>query len=163
VTTPTELLERSRSGDAGETHQNGADRLPQDGIMNKQPSPSNGAATLAEPAARRPERIALQFAIEVCGFDRCGRFFTERSETYNVSDAGCRFYLRTEVERDAVVALRLIDRYEHPGNASSPILFQVAHIERDSTGWAVGALKLHAEDAWPAQPTSSRGAPPSFD
>jgi len=131
--------------------------------MNKQTMTWKEHAPLSGLAPQRPQRYAVQFSIDVCGLDCCGRFFTERSETYNVSDAGCRFYLRTEVERDAVVALRLIDRYEHPGNASSPILFQVAHIERDSTGWAVGALKLHAEDAWPAQPTSSRGAPPSFD
>ena len=158
MTTPTELLERSRSGDAGETHQNGADRLPLDGIMNKQPAPSNGAATLAEPAARRPERIALQFAIEVCGFDRCGRFFTERSETCNVSAGGCKFYLRTEVEREAVVALRVIERFERGGSNGAPVLFQVAHMERESSGWSLGALKLRAEDWWPMQMAPAGGA-----
>jgi hypothetical protein len=102
--------------------------------MDMQTSPSNGSATAAESAARRPERIALQFAIEVCGFDRRGRFFTERSETSNVSVGGCKFYLRTEVEREAVLALRAIERHDSRGRGSAPVLFQVTHIERESSG-----------------------------
>jgi len=126
--------------------------------MNKQPTPPNRSATLAEPAARRPERIALQFAIEVCGFDRCGRFFTERSETCNVSAGGCKFYLRTEVEREAVVALRVIERLERGGSNAAPVLFQVAHMERESSGWTLGALKLRAEDWWPVRLAPAGGA-----
>ena len=118
--------------------------------MNKQTLPSNGSRTLAASAAR-PERIALQFAIEVCGFDRCGRFFTERSETSNVSVGGCEFYLRTEVEREAVVALRVIERFARGGNNAAPVLFQVAHMERQPSGWSLGAWKLRAEDLWPMQ------------
>jgi hypothetical protein len=158
MTTRTELLERRGSVDAGVTHENGADRLRQDGTMNKQSAPSDGSARLAEPAARRPERIALQFAIEVCGFDRCGRYFTERSETCNVSAGGCRFYLRTEVEREAVVALRVIERFEHSGSNAAPVLFQVAHMERESSGWTLGALKLRAEEWWPMQLAPAGGA-----
>jgi hypothetical protein len=131
--------------------------------MNKQTVSLEDRAPHTVLAPQRPHRFALQFSIDVCGFDRCGRFFTERSETCDVSDAGCKFYLRTEVERDAVVALRLIDRYDRRANASSPMLFQIAHVERDSSGWILGALKLHAEDAWPAQPAASHGAPRSFD
>jgi hypothetical protein len=148
---PPELLERGGPVAAGETNETSDSRLRQDGTMNKQTLPSNGSATLAELTARRPERIALQFAIEVCGFDRCGRYFTERSETSNVSVGGCKFYLRTEVDREAVVALRVIERYDHRGNDAAPVLFQVAHIERESGGWTLGALKLRAEDLWPMQ------------
>jgi hypothetical protein len=158
VTTRTELLERRGSVDAGVTHENGADPLRQNGIMNKHISPSNGSAALAESVARRPERIALQFAIEVCGFDRCGRFFTERSETCNVSAGGCKFYLRTEVDREAVVALRVIERFERGGSNAAPVLFQVAHMQRESSGWTLGALKLRAEDWWPMQVAPARGA-----
>jgi hypothetical protein len=158
MTTPTELLERSGSGDAGVTRENGADRLRQDGAMNKQSTLSDGSARLPEPAARRPERIALQFAIEVCGFDRCGRFFTERSETCNVSAGGCKFYLRTEVDREAIVALRVIERFEHGRSNASPVLFQVAHMERESSGWTLGALKLRADDWWPMQMALAGGA-----
>jgi hypothetical protein len=59
--------------------------------------------------------------------------------------------LRTEVEREAVVALRVIDRFERRGNNAAPVLFQVAHIERESSGWSLGAMKLRADDLWPMQ------------
>jgi hypothetical protein len=130
--------------------------------MNKQTSPSKGSVAVAELTAQRPERIALQFAIEVCGFDRCGRFFTERSETCNVSVGGCKFYLRTEVDREAVVALRVIERYDQRGYGSAPVLFQVTRIERESSGWSLGVLKLHADDLWPMRPPRADGTP-SFD
>jgi hypothetical protein len=123
--------------------------MGQDGYMSRQAASSNLPAGLAEFGAQRPERIALQLSIEVCGFDRCGRFFTEHSETCDVSDGGCKFYLRTEVEREAVVALRVIERYHQRGNGAAPVLFQVAYMERGASGWTLGALKLRAEDSWP--------------
>ena len=89
--------------------------------MNKQTIASNDYATLAELGVQRAERFALQLSIEVCGFDRCGRFFTERSETCDISDGGCKFYLRTEVDREAVVALRVIERHDQRGNESGDI------------------------------------------
>jgi hypothetical protein len=119
--------------------------------MNKQTSPAKGSAAMAELPTQRPQRTALRLSIEVCGFDRCGRFFTERSETCDVSDAGCKFYLRTEVDREAVVALRVLERYDNRGSGAPPMLFQVARIEHEPTGWALGALKLHADDLWPMQ------------
>jgi hypothetical protein len=133
----------------GEMNLDEPERIGQDGYMSRQAASSNLPAGLAEFGAQRPERIALQLSIEVCGFDRCGRFFTERSETCDVSDGGCKFYLRTEVEREAVVALRVIELYHQRGNGAAPVLFQVTHIERGSSGWTLGALKLRAEDSWP--------------
>jgi hypothetical protein len=157
MTMTRELLERSSTAAGGKANGTSADRLRQDGTMNKQTLPSNESRTQAE-LTLRPERIALQFAIEVCGFDRCGRFFTERSETSNVSVGGCKFYLRTEVEHEAVVALRVIERSEQRGNNAAPVLFQVAHMERQSSGWILGAWKLRAEDLWPMQIAPNAGA-----
>ena len=117
--------------------------------MSRQTVPSNLSSALAELGSQRAERIASQLSIEVCGFDRCGRFFTERSETCDVSDAGCKFYLRTEVEREAVVALRVIKRSDRRRSVAAPVLFQVARMERGSSGWTLGAWKLRAEDSWP--------------
>jgi hypothetical protein len=91
MTMMRELLERSGTSDGGEMNGASSDHLRQDGTTNKPTSPSNGSTTPAEATARRPARLAMQFAIEVCGFDRCGRFFTERSDTRNVSDGGCKF------------------------------------------------------------------------
>jgi hypothetical protein len=118
-------------------------------MMNKRTVAPHEYATLAELGMQRAERFALQLSIEVCGFDRGGRFFTERSETCDISDGGYKFYLRTEVDREAVVALRVIERYDQRGNGAAPVLFQVANMERGSNGWTLGALKLRTEDSWP--------------
>jgi hypothetical protein len=131
--------------------------------MSRQTVSSKVSTALAELGSQRPERIASQLSIEVCGFDRCGRFFTERSETCDVSDGGCKFYLRTEVEREAVVALRVIERSERRGNAAAPVLFQVAHMERGSSGWTLGAFKLRADDSWPMPGAQARRGAASFD
>jgi hypothetical protein len=139
------------------------ERFGQDGIMSRQVVSSSVSTTLAELSSQRAERFALQLCIEVCGFDRCGRFFSERSETCDVSDAGCKFYLRTEVDRESVLALRVIERDEQRGNGAAPVLFQVAHMERGSSGWTLGALKLRAEDSWPMRNLHARGGQASFD
>ena len=131
--------------------------------MNKQTVQSQATTTLTESGPQRAERFALQLSIEVCGFDRCGRFFTERSETCDVSDGGCKFYLRTEVEREAVVALRIIERYDQRGNGAAPVLFQVANVQRGSNGWTLGALKLRVEDSWPMRSLHARDRAASFD
>ncbi len=80
-----------------------------------------------------------------------------------MSDGGCKFYLRTEVEREAVVALRVIERYDQRGRWRAPVLFQVAQIERESSGWTLGALKLRPEDSWPMRSVHAHGGAPSFD
>jgi hypothetical protein len=131
--------------------------------MSRQTVPSNLSSALAELGSQRAERIASQLSIEVCGFDRCGRFFTERSETCDVSDAGCKFYLRTEVEREAVVALRVIKRSDRRRSVAAPVLFQVAHMERGSSGWTLGAWKLRAEDSWPVPGVPARDGAASFE
>ena len=48
---------------------------------------------------RREQRVASAFRVEVCGFNRHGRFFTERTLTSNISDGGCQLSLHVEVER----------------------------------------------------------------
>ena len=158
------LLARGRQcRGSGEINLDEREGVGQDGIMSRQTVPSNLSTALAEFGSQRAERIASQLSIEVCGFDRCGRFFTERSETCDVSDAGCKFYLRTEVEREAVVALRVITRSDRRGSVAAPVLFQVAHMERGSSGWTLGAWKLRAEDSWPVPGVQARDGAASFE
>lgn len=96
---------------------------------------------------KRESRIALRFTIEVCGFDRFGKFFSERSETTNVSRHGCKFRVHTEIMPEAVVAIRVI-RAKQPGSPSSPSLFQVARTEPHHEGWSAGASILQQGDVW---------------
>ncbi len=85
--------------------------------------------------------------IEVCGFDRYGKFFTERTETTDVSRRGCRFQLHTEILPETVVAIRVV-RKDHVKSVTSPVLFQVARTETVNDGWAAGAATLQAGDVW---------------
>jgi hypothetical protein len=96
---------------------------------------------------QRESRISLRFLIEVCGFDRFGKFFTERSETSNVSRHGCKFSLKTEVSPESVLAIRVL-RSKGPDSPTPPSLFQVAYAERAREGWHAGASTLGPSDVW---------------
>lgn len=106
----------------------------------------------------REERRPLQIPVEVCGFNLRGRFFSERSETSNVSVGGCKFCLRTQIVPDAIVALRVVSGHKRGGQGTSPVLFQVVRVERDSNQWVVGAIKLQSDELWPATFTDSHAA-----
>jgi hypothetical protein len=54
---------------------------------------------------RQEQRVDLELVIEVCGFDSFLRFFTERTETRNVSGWSCQFPLRIGVSEEAVLAV----------------------------------------------------------
>jgi hypothetical protein len=97
---------------------------------------------------RREQRLARAFRVEVCGFNRLGRFFTERTLTSNISDGGCQFCLRIEVEKDSVVALRVIDHDNGREIDSRPVLFQVERMEQQDRGWTLGVSKLQSEPIW---------------
>ncbi len=97
---------------------------------------------------RREKRIPLVFPIEVSGFDRYGRFFSERTVTADVSESGCRFPLKTEVERGAVVAIKLVSRHTNRTQPDRPLLFKVARVVEESKGWTLGAAKLQPESLW---------------
>jgi hypothetical protein len=59
--------------------------------------------------------------------------------------------------------LRVIERCDRRGSVAAPVLFQVAHMERGSSGWTLGALKLRAEDSWPMAGVHGRGEAAAFD
>jgi hypothetical protein len=105
---------------------------------------------LEEPARqpRREQRVASAFRVEVCGFNRFGRFFTERTFTANISDGGCQFSLQMEVEEKSVVALRVIERRNGHEMDSRPALFQVERIVRQAGRWTLGVSKLLPVPVW---------------
>jgi hypothetical protein len=100
---------------------------------------------------RRESRVALTFPIEVCGFNRLGRFFTERTTTSDISDGGCKFRLRTEIEREAVLAIRVIARRNGKEIDFRPTLFQVMWLEKRPEGWMMGTMKLQRVALWPVE------------
>ena len=97
---------------------------------------------------RKGKRVCLTFPIEVSGFDRSGRLFSERTVTQDISEAGCRFRMKTKAERGDVVAIKLLSRRDGPGPLARPLLFQIMWIKREEEAWIAGALKLQPEDLW---------------
>ncbi len=97
---------------------------------------------------RRERRIPLAFSIEVSGFDQGGRFFTARTVTTDISESGCRFGLKVQVDRGAVVAMKLVNRESSRAFPERPLLFQVARVSQEGDGWVVGAVKLQPESLW---------------
>jgi hypothetical protein len=97
---------------------------------------------------RRYKRVPLAFPIEVSGFGRTGRLFTECTTTSNISKTGCRFLLKTQVSRGDVVAIKVLSRREDHSPASKPLLFQIICVVPEEEGWSVGALQLQPENLW---------------
>lgn len=98
--------------------------------------------------AVRESRHHIRLPIEVCAFDRGGRFFTEVTETWDVSESGCRCHLRTEVANNTVLAIRIVTHASSGMKSQGPILFHVARMESASGGWTIGASKLQKNDVW---------------
>ena len=96
----------------------------------------------------RKYRHGVPFQIETCGLDRAGRFFTERTETCEVSESGCKFRLKTEIAEDAIVAVRALASHDGGAELLRPVLFRAVGTERTETGWNVTAAKLQRDDPW---------------
>lgn len=108
----------------------------------------NGHSDDANLDRRREQRLSLRFPVEVSGFDREGKFFTERTTTEDISEHGCRFCLKVELEPNAVVALKLINPPGPLSNTERIVLYQTARVEKTEEGLIVGAAKLQSENMW---------------
>lgn len=108
----------------------------------------NELSTEASHDRRKERRIPLAFPIEVSGFDANGKFFTERSVTMDISENGCKFQLKSRIERSSVVALKVLHRDDSGSLPERPLLFRVARVIRENDGWTLGAVKLQPESIW---------------
>jgi hypothetical protein len=116
--------------------------------MRKQQADWQQLGTVTTDDRRREDRVPLTLAIEVCGFDSSLHFFTERTETFNVSDSGCQFRLRMVVAQEAVVAIRVIDQGCSSELASKSALFRVVRVRQEPQAILVGAQKLQPHNLW---------------
>lgn len=94
---------------------------------------------------RREPRLPLTFPIEVSGFDRLGRFFTEQSSCFDVGAESCAFRLHVDVEEESVLAIRSFHWQNNNVLDSRPMLFQVARIEKSDDDWVVASVRLQHE------------------
>ncbi|HXN72688.1 MAG TPA: PilZ domain-containing protein [Candidatus Acidoferrales bacterium] len=104
--------------------------------------------TITTDDRRREDRIPLALTIEVCGFDCSLRFFTECTETFNVSDSGCQFRLRMQVAPESVLAIRVIHQNGDEEMSSKSALFRVVRVRQDSQATLIGAQKLQPHSLW---------------
>jgi len=105
---------------------------------------------------RQQPRSEIRIPIEVCGFNKHSRFFTEKTVTHDVSDSGCRFNLRTEVEKESVIAIRVINHKNGCEVDSRPVLFQVNWFRELPDGYTLGASKLQPGPVWSVQFTEMK-------
>ena len=112
---------------------------------------------------RSGKRLRLNFSIEITGFDRTGRLFTERTRTQDISEIGCRFDLHTLVEPGNVIAIKLLP----PGKAAlpeeKPLLFEIIWTITRTIGWTVGTRKLQDDRIWKVTfpPANQSSEPPA--
>lgn len=116
--------------------------------MRKHQSDWQQLGTVTTDDRRHEERVPLALTIEVCGFDCSLRFFTERTETCDVSDSGCQFRLRTEVAEETVVAIRVIHQSGGDELNSKSALFRIIRIRLEAPAISIGAQKLQPHSLW---------------
>ncbi len=97
---------------------------------------------------RKGRRLALVFPIVVSGLDSSGHFFTERTKTMDISETGCRFYLKARLKPGDVLAIRLIRPQDSRPNQEKQFLFEIAWVAPEGDAWVVGAAKLQPENIW---------------
>jgi hypothetical protein len=105
-------------------------------------------ATETRNERRHQPRANVKCPIEVCGFSKHGRYFTERTFTTDVSDGGCRLHLRNEVDKASVVAIRVITGMHGQESEARPVLFHVNWFQALPTTWTLGVSKLQAGATW---------------
>lgn len=108
---------------------------------------------------RREARVALAIPIEVTGFDLHGKFFTELTNTIDISESGCGFSLKRGVERGGIVAIKVAMK-DRKQRVQRPFLYQIARAIPDGSRWMLGAAKLQPESMWSvAFPRTDRTTP----
>lgn len=139
--------------------------------MDPQKSVRHGIHAVAPPERRREWRESRRVPVEVSGFDARGRFFTERTSTFDVSDSGCSFLLNAELEESSAVSVRVIRRRNGLTHDDPPVLFRVAWTRQTHPGWpkwTVAGEKMQPVELWavgfPAEPdTADAHRPRSTD
>jgi hypothetical protein len=81
-------------------------------------------------------------------FNNKGEFFTERTTTADISESGCRFQVKAQVETGGILALKLISRHNSETLTNRPFLYEVARVAPAREGWTLGVVKLQPESIW---------------
>ncbi len=96
----------------------------------------------------REPRFAVSIEIEVEGIDVTGRPFVERTQTRDISEWGCGFYLSFPLEQHSLVAIRVTGTAPYCLPHVRPVMFMVAHLRELDGKWVMGASKIEADRMW---------------
>jgi hypothetical protein len=124
---------------------------------------SSAGALRTERRRQSEPRFPLAIEIEVSGIDRSGQPFYEKALTSNVSRSGCRFTLSRQLEKDTIVAIRVLQTLS--GRPADPrlVMFQVMYTQQEKGNWATGAWTLQPDVEWcsdiPAGPKPGKNDP----
>ena len=94
---------------------------------------------------RREERLSVSIPVEITGVDRAGHLFTERTLVEDITEIGCRFDIRTQLQCGDIIAVKLLEPGEKSMTHGQPHLFEVVWAAHHRTVCTVGARKLQGE------------------
>lgn len=135
--------------------------VPRNGMPKELKVEPRLSAELGDPRGyqRREQRYPLVIPIEVSGIGRDGQPFCENTLTSNVSERGCRFSLKKELEKDAIVAIRVLRTLAGLPGDPRLMMFQIVYIKQEQSAWTMGAWTLQPDLAWcPDVPRESEPA-----
>jgi hypothetical protein len=87
--------------------------------------------------------MPIEMIVEVSGFDSSLQYFSERTETCDVSELGCQFRLHIIVAQETVVAVRAACHSGVDSSAKAD-LYRIVRISQKSHGILIGAQRLQA-------------------
>ncbi len=71
------------------------------------------------------EPLSIIIPVEIKGIDGAGHLFTERTKAEEVTEIGCRFAARTELQCGDIVAVKPIERGKKCLRHEQPQMFEV--------------------------------------
>lgn len=99
------------------------------------------------PTASDEEKIAFSsdMPVEIMGIDRAGHLFSDRGFVKDVTDVGCRFDTRTQLQCGDIVAVKPLEPGEKVMTDQHSQLFEVMWAANHGTRCTVGARKLYGD------------------
>ncbi len=97
---------------------------------------------------RKERRLPMSIGVEVCGFDRFGQFFSERTKTANISEGGCQVKLKAMPDRRTALAIRVLEETPAEAMQKKALLYWVTWVQQGERGCTIGSSKLQAGDLW---------------
>jgi hypothetical protein len=94
---------------------------------------------------RREDRLPVSIPVEITGIDCVGHLFTERTSVENVTEIGCRFNTRTQMQCGEIVAVKPLEPGKKSMTHEQLQLFEIVWAAHHRAGCTVGARKLQGE------------------